>query len=65
MERRIHLGLNHFEKINWLPVKNRVDQCIVGRVYNFKNRERLLHIFHKYLLNSSPVVRTRKPVDGF
>ena len=65
MERRIHLGLNHFEKIIWLPVKDRVDQCIVGRGYNFKNRERLLHIFHTYILNSSPVVRTRKFVDGF
>ena len=23
-ERRSHIGLNHFEKNNWLPVKNRV-----------------------------------------
>ena len=37
MERRDHIGLNHFEKINWLPVNNRVDQCIAVTAYNFKN----------------------------
>ena len=37
MERKSHIGLNHFEKINWMPVKNRVDQCIAVIAYNFKN----------------------------
>ena len=37
MERRSYIGLNHFQKINWLPVKNRVDQCIEVTTYNFKN----------------------------
>ena len=25
MEGKNHIGLNHFKKINWLPVKNRVE----------------------------------------
>ena len=37
MERRSRIGLNHFAKINWQPVKNRVDPCIVVMAYNFKN----------------------------
>ena len=37
MERKSHIGLNHFEKNNWMPVKNRVDQCIAVTAYNFKN----------------------------
>ena len=36
MKRRNHIGLNHFEKSNWLPAKNRVDQFIVTTAYNSK-----------------------------
>ena len=36
IERRSHIELNHFEEINWLPVKNRVDQCLAVTAYNFK-----------------------------
>ena len=34
---RSHIGKNEFEKINWLPVSNRVDQCLAVTAYNFKN----------------------------
>ena len=36
-ERGSHIGLNHFEKFNWMPVKNRIDQYIAVTAYNFKN----------------------------
>ena len=64
MERRGHIGLNHFEKINWLPVKNRVDQCIAVTAYNFKNSLSPVYMSYIiYTLNSSPVVKTRRSVD--
>ena len=37
MERRKSNRINHFEKINWLPVTNRADPCIVIIIYIFKN----------------------------
>ena len=49
MERRSHIGLNHFEKINWLPVKNRVDQCIAVTAYNFKNNLSPVYISYIYI----------------
>ena len=65
-ERRSHIGLNHFEKINWLPVKNRADQCIEVRAYNFKNNLSPVYMLSDiYTLNSSLVVKTRRSVDSF
>ena len=60
MERRSHIGLNHFGKINWLPFKNSVDQCIAVRAYNFKNNLSPVYMSDIYTLNSSPVVKTRR-----
>ena len=34
---RRHIGKNRFGKINWLPVSNRVDQCLAITEYIFKN----------------------------
>ena len=65
MERRSHIGLNHFEKINLLPVKNRVYQCIAGMAYNFKNKLSSLYISDIYILNSSLIIKTRRSVDCF
>ena len=55
MERGSHIGLNHFENINWLPVKNRVDQCIAVTVYNFKTNPSpvyVRYIYSKFLSGS-------------
>ena len=49
MERRSHIELNHFEKINWLAVMNRVDQCIAVTAYNLKITF-LLYICQIYIL---------------
>ena len=65
IERRSQIGLNHFEKINWLPVKNRVDQCIAVTAYNFKNNLSPVYMSDIYTLNSSSVVKTRRSVDCF
>ena len=61
MERRSHIGLNRFEKNNWLPVKNRIDQCIEVPAYNFKGN---LYIYI-YIQNFSPVVKAKKSMDNF
>ena len=52
------------KKINWLPIKNKVDQCI-ATVYNFKNNLSPVYMSDIYTLNSSPVVKTRRSVDSF
>ena len=65
MERKGHIGLNHFKKINWLPVKNRVDECIAVTAYNFKNNLSPVNMSDICTLNSSPVVKTRRSVDNF
>ena len=64
MEKRSHIGINHFEK-NWLPVKNSVDQCIVVTAYNFKNNLSPVCMSDIYTLNCSPVVKTRRSTDSF
>ena len=65
MEKRSHIELNQFEKINRLPAKNRVDQCIAVTAYNFKNNLSPVYMSDIYTLNSSPVVKTRRSVDSF
>ena len=37
LDNRSHIGVNEFEAINWLPVEERVHQCIVTHVYKQKN----------------------------
>ena len=59
MERRSYIGLNHFEKINLPPVKNKVNQC------NFKNNLSPVYISDIYTLNSFPIVKTRRSMDSF
>ena len=48
MERRSHIGLHTFEKINWLPVKNRVGQRMTVKTYSFKNNLSPVHISNIY-----------------
>ena len=62
---RSHIRLNNLEKINWLPVKNRVGQCIVVTAYNIKNNFSPVYISDIYTLNSFPVVKARISVNSF
>ena len=65
IERTSHIRLSHFEKINWLPVKKRVNQCIAVTAYNFQNNLFFVYMSDIHTLNSSPVVKTRRPTDSF
>ena len=62
---RGHIGKKEFEKINWLPVSNRVDQCLAVTAYNFKNAPSPKHMGDIYSLRISPNIRTRRSTDSF
>ena len=32
---RAHIGIKEFEKINWLPTKERFEQCVCVGIFNF------------------------------
>ena len=60
-----HNAKNEFEKINWLPVSNRVDQCLAVGAYNFKNARSPKYMGDIYSLRISPNIRTRRSTDSF
>ena len=47
LDNKAHIGTNEFLKINWLPTKKRVEQCICVNVFNFFN-QMLLNTQQKY-----------------
>ena len=59
LDNKAHIGTNEFLKINWLPTKKRVEQCICVNVFNFFNQmspQYTAEIFHP----SSSVHNTRR-----
>ena len=60
-----HIGKNEFEKINWLPVSNRVDQCLAVTAYNFKNALSPEYMGDIYSLRIFPNIRTRRSTGSF
>ena len=34
---RAHIGINEFRKINWLPTKERFEQCVCVNIFKFFN----------------------------
>ena len=62
---RSHMGKNEFERINWLPVSNRVDQCLVVTANNFKNDISPKYMGDIYSLRISPNIRVRRSTDTF
>ena len=38
MGNRDHIGVQEFKKINWLPTKERFEQCLLVSIYNFFNK---------------------------
>ena len=64
MERRGYIGINHFQKSNWLPVKSRVDNASRWRLA-FLNNLFLVYMLDIQTSNSSSVVRTRRPMNSF
>ena len=62
MEWRSHIGLNYFEKNNWLPVMKIVGHFLVVIGYNNLSS---VHMSGLHTLSSSPVVITRQSVNSF
>ena len=59
LDNKAHIGTNEFLRINWLPTKKRVEQCICFNVFNFFNQmspQYTAEIFHP----SSSVHNTRR-----
>ena len=59
LDNKAHVGTNEFLKINWLPTKKRVEQCICVNVFKFFNQmspQYTAEIFHP----SSSVHNTRR-----
>ena len=60
-----HVGKNEFEKLNCLPVSNRVDQCLVVTAYKIKDALSPKYVGDIYSLLVSPNMRTRRLTDTF
>ena len=56
---------NEFEKIDWLIVSNRVDQCLAVTAYNFKNALSSKCMSDIYSLRISPNITTRRSTESF
>ena len=49
LEKMEHVGFNEFKKLNWLPVEQRFNQCLIVNTYKFFNNIcplYLMDIFH-------------------
>ena len=56
---------NEFEKIDWLIVSNRVDQCLAVTAYNFKNALSSKCMSDIYSLRISPNITTSPSANSF
>ena len=65
MERRNYIGLNHFKKINWLPIKNKVYSSIAVTAFTFKNNFSPVYMSDINTLNFPPNVVTRRTMNSF
>ena len=61
---RSHIEKNNYEKINWLPVSNRVDQPLAVTANNFKNDLSTKYMDEIYTLWISQNIRTRRSTDS-
>ena len=64
LKNRDHIDKTHFEKINWLPVEKRFEQCIAVTVFNFKKGICPPYMSEIYKNNSSPAVNTRRSLNS-
>ena len=59
-----HIQKTEFEKTNWLPVSNRVDQCLAVTAYNFKNALSPKYMGDIYSLQITPNTKTRRAIGS-
>ena len=62
---RSHIGKNEFEITNWLPVLNRVDQCLAVVAYSLKNVFSPKNVSDISSLRISTNIRTRSSTNSF
>ena len=61
---RSHIGKAEFEKINWLPVSNRVNQCLAVTAYNFRNNNSPKYMNDIYSMKTFPAFNTRRSAES-
>ena len=54
MSPRSHIGTNEFLKINWLPTKNRVEQCLALNIYKYFNKIAPSYVDDLFLRSQNP-----------
>ena len=53
MENRAHIGIEEFKKINWLPTRERFEQCVCVGTYKFCNNIAPAYMTDIYTKNSN------------
>ena len=48
MGNRDHIGVQEFKKINWLPTKERFEQCVLVNIYKFFNKRAPEYVAEMY-----------------
>ena len=61
MENRDHIGVDEFRKINWLPTKERFEQCLLVNIYKFFNKMAPVYYDEMYY----PAVRSQNTRFSF
>ena len=61
MGNRDHIGVQEFKKINWLPTKERFEQCLLVSIHKFFNKRAPGYLAEMYY----PVVQDQKTRFSF
>ena len=58
---RAHIGANEFRNINWLPTKERFEQCVCANIFKFYNKNSPAYISEMYHpIEQGPNTRSSK-----
>ena len=59
LNNRDHIGLTEFEKINWLPINDRFEQCISSTTFKFFNNRSPSYMNDVFKPAGHPITNTR------
>ena len=59
LNNRDHIGLTEFEKINWLPINDRFEQCISSTTFKFFNNRSPAYMNDVFKPAGHPITNTR------
>ena len=65
LDSKAHIGLTEFEKINWLPINNRFEQCISSMTFKFFNYLSPLYMNDVFKLADKNTTATRTSLFKF